>query len=164
MKGLHIYLNIDRSLVWTVIQFAKLSGFSPIITTASTQHETLLKSLGATHIIDRHRPLSELSDAVKAITSVPVKLGFDSVSTPETLAASYDVIAPGGKLIVALKMNFPEEKLVADKEIANVGGSVHVQRELGVELLKHLPALLVSGDIKVSIDRRLYAFTHQRIF
>lgn len=134
----------------TVIQFAKLSGFSPIITTASTQHEALLKSLGVTHIIDRHRPLSELQDAVKAITSVPVKLGFDAVSTRESLSASYDLVAPGGKLVVALKMNFPQEKLVADKEVASVGGSVHVQRELGVELFKHLTALLESGDIKVS--------------
>lgn len=140
----------NGSPVRTVIQFAKLSGFSPIITTASTQHEALLKSIGATHIIDRHRPLSELQDAVKAITPVPIKLGFDAVSTRESLGASYDLVAPGGKLVVALKMNFPQEKLVADKEVASVGGSVHVQRELGVELFKHLTALLESGDIKVS--------------
>ena len=54
-----------------MIQFAKLSGFSPIITTASKHNETYLKSLGATHVIDRSIPLSELPQAVKAITDKP---------------------------------------------------------------------------------------------
>ncbi|HEV7737525.1 MAG TPA: hypothetical protein VGO47_09170, partial [Chlamydiales bacterium] len=39
--------------VSSAIQLAKLSGFSPIATTASTHHTDYLKSLGATHVIDR---------------------------------------------------------------------------------------------------------------
>ncbi|EKM48207.1 uncharacterized protein PHACADRAFT_77921, partial [Phanerochaete carnosa HHB-10118-sp] len=40
------------------IQFAKLSGFSLIITTGSLHNEAYLKSLGVTHVIDRTAPLS----------------------------------------------------------------------------------------------------------
>ena len=36
-----------------MIQFAKLSGFSPIITTASPRHTARLQALGATHVVDR---------------------------------------------------------------------------------------------------------------
>lgn len=47
----------SSSLGQHVIQFAKLSGFSPIITTASPRHIAHLQALGATHVIDRtHHP------------------------------------------------------------------------------------------------------------
>ena len=57
----HAYSSYDA-----VIQLAKLSGFSPIITTASLKNTDFLKSLGATHVIDRN---ADLPSSVKAITS-----------------------------------------------------------------------------------------------
>ena len=52
-----------------VIQFAKLSGFDYIITTttASAKHAEYLKSLGATHIVDRDTPIAEIPAALKNI-------------------------------------------------------------------------------------------------
>ena len=38
----------------SAIQLAKLSGFSPIIVTASLHHAEHLEALGATHVIDRN--------------------------------------------------------------------------------------------------------------
>ena len=38
------------------IQLAKLSGVSPIIITASLKSAELLKSYGATHVLDRSLP------------------------------------------------------------------------------------------------------------
>lgn len=133
-----------------VIQFAKLSGFSPIITTASLQHDAYLKSLGATHTIDRHQPLSALPEAVRAITSVPVKLVYDTISEGETTNTLLDVLAPGGQVIVTLNPTLDQGKF-AGKELVHVFGNVHqpAQRETGVELYKHLTPLLVAGDIKV---------------
>ncbi|KAF8643159.1 hypothetical protein AX16_009202 [Volvariella volvacea WC 439] len=86
------------------IQLAKLSGFSPIITYASTKHEALLKSLGATHIIDRTVvPIFSFPSAVRAITgSNPIPWVFDAISGADTQQAGYDTVDDGGKLGVVL--------------------------------------------------------------
>ncbi|EKM58633.1 uncharacterized protein PHACADRAFT_253109 [Phanerochaete carnosa HHB-10118-sp] len=133
-----------------VIQFAKLSGFSPIITTGSLHNEVLLKSLGATHIIDRNAPLSELSDTIKAITEKPVKVAYDAISYPETQNAAYDILASGGKLVHVLFNALDKDRLTPDKEVVHVFGSVHPpeQREVGRKLYANLTSLLETGDIK----------------
>ena len=46
-------LLISISLDPKAIQCAKLSGFNPIITTASLHNEPLLLSLGATRVVER---------------------------------------------------------------------------------------------------------------
>ncbi|EKM58625.1 uncharacterized protein PHACADRAFT_193755, partial [Phanerochaete carnosa HHB-10118-sp] len=101
------------------IQFAKLSGFSLIITTGSLHNEAYLKSLGVTHVIDRTAPLSALPAAVKAITSKPVKIAYDAVSESETQNAAYDVLAPGGKLVIVLDRAVDKDKITSEKEISN---------------------------------------------
>ncbi|KAG6372052.1 chaperonin 10-like protein [Boletus reticuloceps] len=53
------------------IQLAKLSGFSPIITTASLHNEDLLLSLGATHILDRKLPNAALIKRVRELVVAP---------------------------------------------------------------------------------------------
>ena len=138
-----------------VIQFAKLSGFSPIITTASASNEALLKSLGATHVLDRHAvPLSALAEQVKTITSEPIKIVFDTISLLETQNAAYDILASGGIFLVLLPFCVEESKRTDSKELVEVFGNVHVpnQREVGVSLYKKLTELLASGDIKVRRD------------
>lgn len=135
---------------YSVIQFAKLSGFSPIITTASKRNEGYLKSIGATDVIDRTLPLSELADTVKAITLKPIKVAYDSISLPETQNAVYNLLGPGGKLVLVL--NEAIDNKTDDKEVAQVMGNVHVpgQRKLGVSLYSKLTELLAAGDIKVN--------------
>lgn len=137
-----------------MIQFAKLSGFSPIITTASLQHDAYLKSLGATHTIDRHQPLSALPAAVRAITSVPVKFAYDTITEGETTNTLLDVLAPGGQIVITLPPTIDQAKL-AGKELVHVFGNVHhpTQGEAGVELYKHVTPLLEAGEIKVSFCR-----------
>lgn len=135
---------------YSVIQFAKLSGFSPIITTASKPNEGYLKSIGATDVIDRTHPLSELADTVKAITPKPIKVAYDSISLPETQNAVYNLLGSGGKLVLVL--NEAIDNKTDDKEVAQVMGNVHVpgQRKLGVSLYSKLTELLAAGDIKVN--------------
>ncbi len=137
-----------------VIQVAKLSGFSPIITTASAHNEAYLKSLGATHVLDRNAiPLSSLSSAVKEIIQEPIKLVYDAISDADTQNTSYAILAPGGKIVLVLPVAIDESKRTEDKEIVNVFGNVHVpaQRAVGVSLYKHLTTLLEAGDIKVRV-------------
>ncbi|KAF9564513.1 GroES-like protein [Agrocybe pediades] len=80
-----------------VIQLAKLSGFSPIITTASTSNEDALKKIGATHVLDRDLSSEDVIAEVKKI------LGRGKVA----LEYVYDVVAAEAtqKLAVALLEN-----------------------------------------------------------
>ena len=129
-----------------------MSGFSPIITTASTHNEARLKSLGATHVLDRKAvSISSLAQAVKAITPEPIKVAFDAVSLQETQNAAYDVLSPGGKLVILRPLAVDEARRAQDKTIVSVYGNVHRadQRDVGVGLYAHLTDYLTSGEIKV---------------
>ena len=71
----------------TAIQVARLSKFSPIIATASPHNEALLKSLGATHVIDRSLPASTIAAEVEKIADgKPVELVYDAISLLDTQA------------------------------------------------------------------------------
>ncbi|KAJ3557464.1 hypothetical protein NM688_g1456 [Phlebia brevispora] len=87
-----------------VIQLAKLSGFSPIITTASAHNREYVEALGATHVLDRAKAATpqSLASAVHGITTKPITVAFDAISEPATQTASYSVLAPHGKLIVVV--------------------------------------------------------------
>ncbi|KAI0692524.1 GroES-like protein [Cytidiella melzeri] len=130
-----------------VLQLAKLSGFSPIITTASSHNASFVKSLGATHVIDRNTPLVS---AVKAITSDPIKVVYDAISEKATQDEAYEVLAPGGSFILVLPFAIEESKVDNTKEVVQVFGSVHDpnQRATGVSLYKSLTGLLESGEVK----------------
>ncbi|THH20119.1 hypothetical protein EUX98_g8646 [Antrodiella citrinella] len=133
----------------SVIQFAKLSGFSPIITTVSPRNNDFVTSLGATHTIDRNEPLSSLSASVKAITTKPLTLVFDAVATAETQIAGYEVLHnEGGVLVVVLVANVPEADQVPGKRIAAPYGSAPHHGAFGEEVYAHLSAYLESGDVK----------------
>ncbi|KAF5359478.1 hypothetical protein D9756_003554 [Leucocoprinus leucothites] len=96
-----------------VIQLAKLSGFSPIIATASLKHTPFLKSLGATHVLDRNLPTDSLKAQIDIITNKPVKYVYDAISSPETQQAGNDILVPGGNLmLVNMPSVTPEDKTV----------------------------------------------------
>lgn len=132
------------------IQLAKLSGFSPIITTASLHNEAYLKSIGATHVVDRSAPLSQLAATVRGITARPVKVAYDAISYADTQNAVYDLLAPGGQLVITLAEAVDKDKITPEKEIVHVFGNVHVpeQRAVGKSLYAKLTGLLEAGDIK----------------
>lgn len=135
----------------TAIQVAKLSGFSPIIATASTRNFDFVKSLGATHVIDRSAPLAS---SVKAITSEPIKYVYDAISTKETQEPAYEVLAPEGTFIVVLGFAVDKAKIDESKAIVHPTGLSQdpTQKELGVTLFKHVTSLLENGEIKVGIE------------
>ncbi|KAJ7164945.1 chaperonin 10-like protein [Mycena filopes] len=124
-----------------VIQFAKLSGFSPIITTASLHNTELLKGYGATHVIDR-RAFSP--EAVAKITASPISLIYDAIWTPATRKAGLDLLAPDGVLLTVQ----PGEH--GDKRIIGVYGTVYAPRHdaTGQELYTHLSQWLADGVIQ----------------
>jgi len=143
-------LGGTSSIGQNAIQLAKLSGFSPIITTASLKHAEFLKSIGATHVIDRSISTSNLASEISGILTqnVPLKYAIDSISIPDTQQTAYDVLAQGGKLITFLPSVI---KATQEKDIVYVFGSL--REPVNIELLEtlyhdNLERLLKEGAIK----------------
>ncbi|OCH89713.1 GroES-like protein [Obba rivulosa] len=136
-----------------VIQLAKLSGFSPIIATASLKNTPLLKSLGATHVLDRNLSSDALLAEVSRITAgAPVEVIYDVAALSRTQTVALDILALGGTLV----MPMPEPTDVAKrpealgKRVVGVIGSVNNpdRRKTGRSLYAKISALLESGEIK----------------
>ncbi|KAG6810134.1 hypothetical protein H0H92_013166 [Tricholoma furcatifolium] len=130
-----------------VIQFARLSGFSPIITTASLKHKEYLESLGATDILDRNLSSDKLSAKISKIAKDPIQIIYDAVSSPDTQNMGYHLLAEGGKLVVLLEPTITRE---TGKNVIRVMGifTLHFSRELGVQLYSAMTNLLAEGLIK----------------
>ncbi|KAI0783892.1 GroES-like protein [Irpex lacteus] len=134
-----------------VIQLAKLSGFNPIIATASLKNTELLKSLGATHVIDRH---ADLVTSVSNITSESIKFVYDTIGNKQAAEPAYTILASGGTFI---NLNAPspidEAKQDSTKRVANVFGIAHdpSQHAVAVSVWANVTKLLEAGDIKPNI-------------
>lgn len=141
------------------MQFAKLSGFSPIITAASTANAEYLQSLGATHVVDRNLSTAELVSEVKKITSEPVSIVVDTIGVQDTQTTGYEILALGGVLSSTQPAQIPEEKRVDDKKIVGIFANVYFEQNhaLSVGFYDKLAGYLASGEIKVR--SMLYAIT-----
>jgi len=139
-----------------VIQLAKLSGFSPIIATTSPQHTAYLKSLGATHVVDRHIDLSSLPQEIAKITSCPIDIVFDAVSLADTQRASYSLLAPHGTLVLVIPSSLGEEPSEGRQVIATYGSPfVPVNREICIGLYDNLTSFLEKGLIQPNLVETL---------
>ncbi|KAJ3538749.1 hypothetical protein NM688_g6476 [Phlebia brevispora] len=146
-----LVLGGAAAIAQPAIQFARLSGFSPIITTASLRNTELLKSLGATHVVDRHLSSPDFAAAVKTVTSEPIRIVYDAVSTPDIQVAAHDLLAPGGVYVACTGgQNIPMEKRHPEKIVTFVFGSPFWddRRAIGISMYKHIGALFESGDLK----------------
>lgn len=135
-------------MVLAALQLARLSGFSPIIVTASLRHAEYLKSLGATHVIDRYLPAASLQTTIANITAEPLETIFDAVAVPETQNIAQDLLALGGCLVLSLP---PTVTVTSNKRIVMALGQVNDPAEnhaFGVSLYKALPSLLAEGAIQ----------------
>ncbi len=134
----------------SAIQLARLSGFSPIITTASLKNAPLLQSFGATHVFDRVLSAGDLRAEVNKVAGGPVPVVYDAISLPETQIAAYGLLAPNGKLLTVLNEEVKEPS--DGRSLVQVHGVIQFphHHEFGKTLYEALPSLLESGDIKVS--------------
>ncbi|EIW56845.1 GroES-like protein [Trametes versicolor FP-101664 SS1] len=132
------------------LQFARLSGFSPIITTASLHNTELLKSLGATHVLDRKLSPEALSKEARAIAGGYFDVVYDAISLPDTLEAAYDATAPTGDLIVVLQTPIPGAEKNSAKRVHMAHGvfNTEINHAVSKSLREKLPELLESGAIK----------------
>ncbi|OSC97715.1 GroES-like protein [Trametes coccinea BRFM310] len=151
--GTPIVVIGGSSVVGTLaIQLARLSGFSPIITTASPKNTSLLQGFGATHVIDRNLSAAALREEVVKIAGGPVSTVYDAISLPETQNAAFDLLAPGGKLLLVLPSAVDEDKKknADDRSIVGVLGLIQLPQnvDFGKVLYTKLTTLLEAGDLK----------------
>lgn len=140
------------------IQAARMNAFSPIIATSSPKHTAFLKSLGATHVLDRNfSPEAILSEITKITVDIPLQYVYDAVSDKTTQCMAYDALASGGGLVSV----FPNsEALLADcvregdgKRVVRPFSSLRLpaNHALGLEVYKRMTGWLEDGTIVVSV-------------
>jgi NADPH:quinone reductase-like Zn-dependent oxidoreductase len=150
---------IMRSIFSPALQLAKLSGFNPIITTASIRNEDYCRAAGATHVIDyRTTPYASIPATVKEIVKGPVNIIFDAISTHETQQADWEILEPNGSLVVVLPLAIdipaePKDNRWTVFVYGGIGVRDRDHPEFGREMYAALPGLLADGLIKV---RRLH--------
>ena len=114
----------------------------------------LVKSLGATHAIDRSLPASDLNVQILSIlNSIKPSIVFDAVSEAETQKVAWEFVAPGGLLNIVFYPEIDASKEEGEKKrhLYQVVGSVHLPhlRDVGYVMYAELPKLLAEGKLKV---------------
>ncbi|OJJ77975.1 hypothetical protein ASPBRDRAFT_114664 [Aspergillus brasiliensis CBS 101740] len=128
------------------IQFARLSGFTRIITNASVVHREYLEGLGAHVVLDRKTATAE--DFVKAAgEDVPICYVYDAISLKETQLLGVQIAKASkgsAKAVVTV--------LGADEEAAELGKSgehqVQIKQILGIgasPALRHISEPMVKA-------------------
>ena len=130
--------------------------FRSIIATSSPKHASFLKSLGATHVLDRNlSPEAILSEITKITGGVPLRYAYDAVSDKTTQCMAYDALASGGGLVSV----FPNsEALLADrvregdgKRVVRPFSSLRLpaNHALGLEVYNRMTGWLEDGTVVV---------------
>ena len=141
------------------MQWAKLSGFSPIIAVASQHNANLAKAQGATHVIDRKLSQDQIVEQVKAIVGDLVDLSYETVVEDETIALSAAAVKPGGQLVAILPGKEPLIQQLSEPKnvqwiIARGLQSTEQNKGALLSLLLRLPELIDEGAIKVCLSGR----------
>ncbi|KAF5335770.1 hypothetical protein D9611_009685 [Ephemerocybe angulata] len=153
--GQAIFIPGGSSSVGTgAIQLAKLSGFKFIITTASLKHTDFLKSIGATHVLDRSITVDELRAALKEIEGLPeIKYAYDAIGDLDTsFRLALEAVVPKGNVVTVnprLVYDSPDKDgKVTSKfmtERSSPSGEAHMRNLWG-----DLTRLLETGALKGS--------------
>ncbi|KAF5330247.1 hypothetical protein D9611_010529 [Ephemerocybe angulata] len=131
------------------IQFAKASGFGPIITTASPRHEQHLLSIGATHVLDRNQSLDSLKERVQGILGTEKQLSYviDAISRTDTQHIAMTLVAPGGRLVTVrepvFKDGYKEKSISTVMALKGLPQNVGLMRELWANMTKLLEDAII---------------------
>ncbi|TBU41225.1 GroES-like protein [Dichomitus squalens] len=144
-----LILGGSSSIGQYVIQLARLSGFSPIIATASPHNREYLESLGATSVIDRNLPSAQLQVEATKLADGLFDLVYDAVSLPDTLPLANALTAPEGDLVVVSPSGLPQSDETSKKvHLARGLLATPTNRVVGASLLANIPNLFEGGDIE----------------
>ena len=139
-----------------VIQLAKISGFSPIITTASIKHAEALKGLGADVVLARNLSTEELKQEISKHTSKPISLIYDAVSLDSTLGTAANLLAPNGTLVTTR----PDVIRELDQGKTIIREVSILRLEQNVALLEDLFQNHLSGWVEKGLFKVQISWTH----
>lgn len=137
-----------------VVAWAKYAGFKTIITIASkTKNEKELKELGATYVLDRHLPATELQSQVHAITGDDLVYVYDTVNCGQAaeIGASFLSTSKPGKLVVIAGGEFDASKVEGKKagfERKMIFAAPWMDAELGKSYWENVGKLIAKGELK----------------
>ncbi|KAF9463951.1 chaperonin 10-like protein [Collybia nuda] len=143
-----VILGGSSSVGQFALQLAKLSGFSPIITTSSPKHTAFLESLGATHVIDRHT--TSVQEDIEKITTAPIEYIYDAISAVETQQIGYDLLAPTGRMVTDLAPAFKAGTIVKSVTPVLAIQNLPQNRKMLETLYSHLTKAVTDGIIKAN--------------
>ncbi|KAK7040257.1 hypothetical protein VNI00_009723 [Paramarasmius palmivorus] len=128
----------------------KVLDFTFVVAYASNSQAELLRTLGATHVIDRHQvSLGNLPNAFLEITSnARPPIVFDAFGAPEGQQAGYSLLADNGTLCTVNQEQVQNK--VEGKRAFGVVGSVHLtpeHRQFGLKWVKEVERLVSEGVI-----------------
>lgn len=143
-----LILGGSSSVGQFAIQLARIAGFFPIATTASSQHANFLKSLGATHIFNRDVDVKTVQSAF----ATPVSFVFDTISVESTQLLAFDVLTTpspvsGARISLLLPpVDSLKAKNAGDKVVvAQVFGSSQAFRDVSVPFLQKIDDWISGG-------------------
>ncbi|TBU36384.1 GroES-like protein [Dichomitus squalens] len=154
-----LVLSGSTSVGQFVIQCARMQGFSPIIATSSPRNASFLKSLGATDVLDRSLPPSDIKHALSSLAGgKPIEYVYDAWGRDgESARVGYSVLARGGAFATVIPQELTDiadlveesERKGEGKRIAQAWGSYNVpgNKELGEAIYKRLTGWLETGAI-----------------
>ncbi|KAG1821779.1 chaperonin 10-like protein [Suillus subaureus] len=116
-----VILGGSSSVGSYAIQLARLSGFCPIIATASSSNEELVRDYGATHFFDRNLSGKQLKAAISKVTDSPIGIVYDAISLPETQSVAWELLANNGTLVLTLPASVKEDEGKGRKAIPTFG-------------------------------------------
>ncbi|KAG1750733.1 chaperonin 10-like protein [Suillus lakei] len=116
-----VILGGSSSVGSYTIQLARLSGFYPIITTASPSNEDLVRDYGATHFFDRNLSGKQLMAAIGGVTGSPIKIVYDAISLPETQSIGWELLAKNGTLVITGSASVKEDEGKGRKVVQTFG-------------------------------------------
>lgn len=133
-----------------------MQGYGAIIATSSLKHEEFLKSLGATHVIDRNLPPAEIQAHVcRFAAGKPINYVYDAIGTRDEQRLSYELLEDGGAFVTVQPFlhEYIEDLVTESKPVIRVYGVFDVPGnfKLGLEVYSRLPEWLATGVIVVRL-------------
>lgn len=142
---------LTSSECFIAIQILKFLGFKTVITYASAKHTDYLKAIGATHLIDRQIPLSDLSVAISKIIAAPIKTIYVAAlrPLPDTQDFAYACLASGGQMIVAIPEPVKREDDPEKRRVIGINASAPYYGKFVDIMWNRLPKMLEDGHVVV---------------
>ncbi|PHH90657.1 hypothetical protein CDD83_3020 [Cordyceps sp. RAO-2017] len=137
------------------IQLAALAGFGKIIVVASAKKASEIRSLGATHVVDRSSAAATIVTEIRNVAGDDLLFALDTIQQPDAQFIGVDALSntKKGKLARLLTQGpVPAEKLSSEKqagyEVKDVFGSSHAMKDTAAPLWARLTAYVEGGKIR----------------